>query len=112
MRLAGGDRRRAIVYVLGVEPEEDASGIEPAAVRRYLQRLGIPLHVWSLTGPRAELERMWGPVKDVSSAGKLVQATSDLREDLATQRIAWFGASPLDAYRATATPDCSYAPLE
>jgi hypothetical protein len=111
MRLASGDRRRAIVYVLGVELEEDASRIEFAAVRRYLQRIGIPLHVWSLTGPHADLEKTWGPVKDVSSAMKLAQATSDLREDLATQRIAWFAAPPLDVYRATASPDCAYAPL-
>ena len=111
MRLAGGDRRRAIVYVLGVNLKKDEGEIDPASVRRYLRNIGIPFHVWSLTGPRADEEALWGPVTDVSSATKLVQATTDLRNDLATQRIAWLAAPPLAAYGATASADCAYAPL-
>jgi hypothetical protein len=111
MRALRMERRRAVVYVIGKEPAQDHSGVAPEAVRRYVQRVGVPLRVWSLTGPRPELAEQWGAIEDVSSPEKLRDAVGSLRDELAQQRIAWLPAAPLDAYRATATPDCAYQPL-
>jgi len=106
-----GDHRRAVVYVLGDREIRDDSTVSPAAVRRYLQRVGVPLHVWSVTGPRPDLAESWGPVRDISSALLLQGATVQLTRELSTQRIAWLPVAPLDAYRAQATADCAYVPL-
>lgn len=105
------EQRRAVVYVLGKGEEKDHSGVHPAAVRRYLKRIGVPLHVWSFTGPRPDLEATWGEVEDVSSSEKLLDAATRLRDELETQRIAWLPAPPLDAYRVTARAGCAYEPL-
>ena len=80
---------------------------DAAAVRRYLASIGVPLYVWSATGPRPDLEAAWGKIEDVSTTGKLTDATARLRTDLATQRIAWIGADPLRALRATPTGRCA-----
>lgn len=111
MRLLRGEQRRAVVYVLGFGAARDDSEVPPAAVRRYLSRIGVPLRVWSLTGKRPDLIDSWGPVQDVSSARKLAAVTAELRTDLETQRIAWLPAAPLEAIRASATEDCAYVPL-
>lgn len=103
--------RRAVVYVIGAEPLEDQSQNSPAAVRRYLQRIGVPLYVWSLTGPRPDLAATWGEVRDVSTSRKLAEATEALRNDLTRQRIAWIPAGPLEALNASATADCAWEPL-
>lgn len=93
-------RRRAVVYVVGADAAPDASENSPAVVRRYLQKIGVPLRVWSMTGPRPDLEATWGPVLDVSRAPLLVKATEELRRELDDQRIAWIPAGPLDALQA------------
>lgn len=111
MRALRLGRRRAVVHVLGVGEAKDESAIDPVSVRRYLARIGVPLRVWSLSGPRPELAPRWGDVEDVSTPAALAAAADRLTEELSTQRIAWIPAAPLDAYRATATPDCAYQPL-
>ena len=95
--LAGG-QRRAVVLVLGDEP--DQSRHQPDVVRRYLQRIGVPLRVWSLTGVRPVLNQMWGEVTDISTVNKLREATEELRKMLEGQRIAWLPLQPIDALRA------------
>lgn len=104
-------KRRAVVYVLGNGAAPDLSDNSPAVVRRYLARIGVPLRVWSMTGPRPDLVDSWGPVIDVSNAPLLLKATNDLREELDTQRIAWVPAGPLEALRADATEDCGVIPI-
>jgi len=91
---AAGGRRRAVVLVLGDQP--DKSEHPPAAVRKYLASIGVPLFVWS-TGTR---HADWGTIEDVSSKAKLSDATDRLRHALDTQRIAWIEADPLTAVRA------------
>jgi hypothetical protein len=93
-------RRRAVIYVLGADPAADESENSPAVVRRYLERVGVPLQVWSMTGPRPDLAATWGPVVDVSRPPLLAKATAELRRELDAQRIAWIAAGPLDALRA------------
>ncbi|HEV7767090.1 MAG TPA: hypothetical protein VGQ76_18965 [Thermoanaerobaculia bacterium] len=111
LRALRGGRRRVVVVVLGYQPAEDESVHKPATIRRYLERIGVPLRVWSLMGPRPDLIDSWGHVQDASSAALLLKATEDLRQELETQRVAWLPVAPLEAFRVTATADCAYMPL-
>ncbi len=94
----GGAKRRAVVLVLG--EEKDESRRSPAEVRRYLERIGVPLLVWSLARITPAIEKAWGEVIDISSADRLRRATVDLRKMLDDQRIAWLPLQPLQALRA------------
>lgn len=79
--------RRAVVVVLGTPT--DASRMSPETVRRYLEKVRVPLFVWSLVTPTStDLER-WGSVEDVSSIDRLRKAFGALKKDLESQRIAW-----------------------
>lgn len=89
LEAAGSGGRRAVILVLGDETE-DASRHDPAAVRRYLEAIRVPLAVWSLKSPSSQkLAARWGAVEDVSSAPKLEEAIARLKDGLASQRIAW-----------------------
>ena len=111
MSVLRGGQRRVIVVVLGDAPARDRSLHSPAVIRRYLERVGVPLRVWSLTGPRPDLVDTWGEVRDVSTAAGLLAATDDLRRELDSQRVAWMPVAPLDAFRVIANADCAYEPL-
>jgi hypothetical protein len=111
LRAVRGEQRRVIVVILGDSPARDESAHSVATVRRYLERIGVPLHVWSLVGKRPELEAVWGEVKDVSKTSVLARATEELRRELESQRIAWLPVAPLDAFRATADERCAFTPL-
>jgi len=80
-----GYSRRAVVLVLGNLP--DASLHAPAAVRRYLERIHVPLFVWSLDPSASQTE--WGAVEDVSSPAKLEKAVKRLRQELEAQQVVW-----------------------
>lgn len=94
-------RRRAVVLVRGSALDE--SGQTPAAVRKYLDELGVPLFVWSVTGPRPDLERAWGPIEDVSNVEKMKAAAAKIRATLDAQRIAWVEADPITALKCVAS---------
>lgn len=111
LRALRNGRRRVVVLVVGAMPAADQSVHSPAVMRRYLERVGVPLRVWSLLGPRKELTDAWGEVVDVSNSAALLKATEDLRAELESQRVAWLPVAPLDAFRVDATPDCAFAPL-
>jgi hypothetical protein len=82
-----GTHPRAVLLVLGPEPV-DASFYEPAAIRRYLAALHVPLHVWSLAPPAASpAAAAWGIAEDISNRTKLIAAFERLRADLESQRI-------------------------
>ena len=103
LQAAAGNRRRAVVLVL--QEGEDTSRHDPATVRRYLEALGVPLHVWSLVEPRKLPPSLavWGEVQDVSTPPGLRQAAARLRDDVATQRIVWIDGRHLpQSVRATA----------
>jgi hypothetical protein len=99
-------RRRAVLLILG--KEEDHSRHAAPAVRRYLQRIGVPLHVWSLVEVTDEMIEDWGDVRLVANLDALRVATNDLRRDLESQRIAWLPVTPLEALRVTAASECAY----
>jgi hypothetical protein len=102
-------RRRAVVLLLSNTP--DTSHHSPATVRRYLAAIGVPLFVWSLTGPRPDLADSWGLVDDISTSEALRAATDRLRETLASQRVAWVALDPLTALRVEANERCGLSPV-
>jgi hypothetical protein len=104
-----GPHRRAVVLVLS--DHEDASAHSAVSVRNYLASIGVPLFVWSPTGPRPELRNTWGEIDDISSRAKLKVAVDRLRADLASQRVAWVAADPVAALRIRATGKCGITPL-
>ncbi|HUJ12840.1 MAG TPA: hypothetical protein VL284_03535 [Thermoanaerobaculia bacterium] len=107
LRAVQAGQRRAVVLVL--TGDTDASRMDAGAVRRYLDAIGVPLFVWAPRAlPPGAAER-WGPITDISTIDRLRYATIDLRNALATQRVAWIAAPPLDALRVRADPACGFA---
>jgi hypothetical protein len=82
--------RRAVVLVVGSRlPDE--SRYEPGAVRRYLDRLHVPLYVWSLMEParRPPEAAVWGEMEDISSLSGLERAVEKLKKEIDRQSIVW-----------------------
>ncbi len=104
-----GGMRRAVVFVLN--DRKDISDWDPAQVRQYLADIGVPLFVWSLSGPRPDLAKTWGPVDDISNPSLLNAATRRLREELDAQRVAWLAIDPLDALHVVVKPECGLEPV-
>jgi len=100
-------RRRAVLLVLN--GEEDQSRYPPGAVRRYLDRIGVPLYVWSLAGPVRG--SAWGEVRDISTNVRLQEAMRALGRDLDSLRIAWLPVNPYDALHVTAADTCAWEPV-
>lgn len=88
MSAAGRNRRRAVVLILGRAPE-DGSQLDPLLARHYLERLGVPLVVWTVAGRRGRKSPDWGEAVDVSTLSRLERAVGDLVRDLSRQRIVW-----------------------
>ena len=82
------ERRRAVVLLLG-EGAVDVGPLDPARVRRFLGRIGVPLHVWrtSVLAPLASAD--WPEAVDASTIEALGYAFDALREDLSSQRVVW-----------------------
>lgn len=104
-----GAHRRAVVLVLS--RSADQSNIAPAAVRHYLQSIGVPLFVWSLTGPRPDLGTSWGAVDDISTPKQFQAAVERLRASLASQHVVWIAGDPLSVLHVDADPRCGITPL-
>jgi hypothetical protein len=108
LKAVAGGRRRAVLLVLGSKP--DASYHAPAAVRQYLESIGVPLYVWSVFG-NTDRAAAWGQVEDVSTMEKMDAAADTIRRALDVQRIAWIYADPLTALHAEVKETCGYARL-
>jgi hypothetical protein len=104
LRAVTGSWRRAVVFVLSAT--EDASTNSPVAVRRYFQTLGVPLFIWSRSGPRPDLAESWGAVDDISTFSGLTAAVARVRRTLEAQRIAWVDVDPLEALHLKASERC------
>jgi hypothetical protein len=104
IRAATGSQRRAVIFVLS--ENADTSNNAPAVVRRYLESLGVPLFVWSPSGPRPELAASWGAVDDISKYAGLSAAVARVRKTLDEQRVAWVDVEPLEALRLKAGARC------
>jgi hypothetical protein len=90
LRAFGGYSRRAVVLVLASDPA-DESLYKPAAVRRYLELLRVPLFVWSFSPmekrPRAFAD--WGEIADISTVTGLEHAVEKVHDELEHQSIVW-----------------------
>jgi hypothetical protein len=107
LQAMAGNRRRAVLVVLG--GAEDSSRLEPAAVRRYLAAVRVPLVVWRL-GHSPPAGAAWGESEVISSLGRLNAAFSRLERALAAQRIVWVeGRHP--PHRVTLSPAARAAGL-
>ncbi|HYK43445.1 MAG TPA: hypothetical protein VE007_13745 [Thermoanaerobaculia bacterium] len=78
--------RRAVILVLG-RRTSDVSRYTPAMVRAYLEKIRVPLYVWTFDpsgkpGP-------WGAAEDISTTAKLRDAVDRLRHDLESQAVVW-----------------------
>jgi hypothetical protein len=113
LRAVTDGRRRAIILVVDCTflLGNDRSQAEPEAVRRYLKSVGVPFFVWSVNGPRPDLELEWGEVDDISNPRQFQMAVQRLRTSLASQHVAWVAANPLTALRAEADPRCGITTL-
>jgi hypothetical protein len=84
-----GYTRRAVLLVLGRQVA-DSSQYPPAAVRAYLEKMRVPLFVWSLESRTADrVAASWGPTEDVSSFAKLKGAFEKLRQEFDSQQMVW-----------------------
>jgi len=79
--------RRAVVLLLGKD-SKDASRLAPENVRGYLERIRVPLFVWTLD-PKGAVPAGWGKVDDVSTVEKLRAAVNRVREEIDSQAIVW-----------------------
>jgi len=84
-----GRHRRAVVLI----PDTGRAGedkVSPAQVRRYLERLRVPVVVWDpeVRSPDA-LAEAWGEVYSVGSLDGLSDAFEELKEELGRQWIVW-----------------------
>jgi hypothetical protein len=109
LRATAQGRRRAVVLVLSEKP--DTSFYSPQMVRRYLQAVGVPLVVWSLTGLRPDLEPQWGEIEDISTTARLRAAVERLKYTLAIQRVAWVATDPLTALHVAVKEGCEVETL-
>jgi hypothetical protein len=83
--------RRAVVLVLG-EGDQDHSRRTAGSIRRYLERIHVPLYVWSLARekpPKRPPAAEWDQFEDISTVGKLHDAASRVQNDLSRQSIVW-----------------------
>ena len=83
--------RSAVVLALG-ENDQDHSRRTAASIRHYLERINVPLYVWSLApekGSAAPQAAAWGQFDDISSVIKLHQAATAVQNDLRRQSIVW-----------------------
>lgn len=82
---SAGRRPRAVVLIHnGETPDESVH--DPVTVRRYLDRLQVPLLVWS---PEHPPDAGWDEVQNISSRHELVRAMGDLRTLLDRQVVVW-----------------------
>jgi len=80
--------RRAVIVVLGRDAT-DKSRHSPERVRAYLERVHVPLYVWSLVTVKAGAPGPWGEAEEISSAQRLKSAVERLKRDLDEQAIVW-----------------------
>jgi len=79
--------RRVVLLIVSGE-SRDRSAFSPAEVIAYLEKIRVPLVVWS-PGPSSGLETEWGRATDVHDLERLRTAFDLLEKDLERQLIVW-----------------------
>ncbi len=85
-QVASAGRRKRVVVLIKDEGTHDHSAHSPTQVRRYLERLQVPLLVWSPEKPKSD---DWGEVFDISTSRELLRGVLQLRQTLDDQVIIW-----------------------
>ncbi len=93
LRAAAEGRRRAVLLVLG-DSEEDPSALWPGEVRAYLEKLQVPLYVWS-GGGDTTLAGEWPPSSAIGTLPALEAAFRQLEQDLDRQVVVWLAGRHL-----------------
>jgi hypothetical protein len=96
LQASAGGSRRAVVLVLGTNDRDD-SRCDPGCVKRYLERLRVPLHIWSLSaetpvhwGRKADdPAAAWGEFRSISNVPAFRSAVDVLRKDIESQWVVW-----------------------
>ncbi len=83
---ASSKRRRTVLLILGSD-SPDESRLRPEQARRYLERLRVPLHVWSLSSDGVPAG--WGEADRTTSMNRFRKALSKMSRSLQEQRIVW-----------------------
>jgi hypothetical protein len=83
-----GRHRRAVVLVPTTRPRVEGE-LGPDRVRRYLDRLGVPLVVWNPASHASPEVAAWGEVREVGTLKKLGDAFAELTSRLDRQWIVW-----------------------
>lgn len=86
LEAASRRRSRAVVLVLGHEPEDD-SLLDPDQVRAYLDDLQVPLMVWTTSDQATDTA--WGQATPILDPLSLQRASRQLSDRLREQRIVW-----------------------
>jgi hypothetical protein len=81
-------RRRAVVLLLG-PGAKDGSRLSPDEAERFVARLGVPLHVWSIGGRRSPEAARWGHGKTTLVDRGIGLELEKLLENLERQRVVW-----------------------
>ena len=85
---AESNRRRAVVLVLG-PAAKDGSLLMPEEVARFLGRIGVPLHVWSIGEVPSPETPYWPAVRTIATSADLDAAVRELLSEAGRQRIVW-----------------------
>jgi hypothetical protein len=91
---AEGNRRRAVVLVLGPDAKDEGLLAAEEAVR-FLTRLGIPLEVWSVGRKHSREAARWRPRRLISEEWEFDGAVRELLVAADRQRIVWVEGSYL-----------------
>ncbi len=94
LALAAAAGPRALIVVLDPDTK-DYSHLDSATVRRYLEAIHIPLFVWAVGPPSADLTATWGHVTNISVESGMESAFAALRQVLDRQRIVWLAGHHL-----------------
>ena len=101
---AAGGRRRAVILILG-SADPESGDIGAAGARGLLERVDVPLRVWSPVAAVATKARAgWGPVQDVSTCKLLGRARETVAAALDRQRVVWVEGQHLPHEVVVASP--------
>lgn len=80
--------RAVVLIVSGQDGAADPSLFLPAAVRGYLDAIGVPLFVWSVGRSGRALEA-WGEAQNIALPWELRRAYERLEKEVLSQQIVW-----------------------
>lgn len=90
---AAGNNRRAVLLVLAKEAA-DESDLSAVQARGYLERLAVPLKVWTVDGDAA-VPAEWGEALEVSNYARLEGEGRRLFKALERQSVVWLEGNHL-----------------